>query len=444
MRLRNETANWSNWMPVASTASWTLSSGDGRKQVSLQAEDAAGNLSSVVSAGILLDTTPPTVSLSINGGATETNQPVVTLTISIGGAISMRLRNETANWSDWMPVASTVPWALSSGDGQKQVSLQAQDAAGNLSSVVSAGILLDTTPPQFTFNINGGATTTTTPQVTLSTTGTAVAQVRFCNQGSSWSNWMPAGSTTTWPWTLSAGDGLKQVSAQAQDTAGNTSGQVSATITLDPTPVTGLALSIDGGAARTLVDTVTLTIAATGATEMRFCNENGAWSDWEPFATTKQWTLSSGRATKTVSVQGQDAAGLLSTTVSASIIWGGFDDIPTNFWDYAQVMACVDANIVRGYDDNTYRPGQAVDRDQMAIFIARALVGGLQCIPTYAGLATFTDVPSDYWAYNEIEYCFSHQVAQGYPDGYHPAEVVDRAQMAVFVRARKREAIPGW
>ncbi len=81
---------------------------------------------------------------------------------------------------------------------------------------------------------------------------------------------------------------------------------------------------------------------------MRFRNESGDWSDWEPFAPTKDWTLSSGRSEKTVSVQCQDLAGNLSQEVSAGILWTGFSDTPPDYWAYAEIMACVDAGIVRG------------------------------------------------------------------------------------------------
>jgi hypothetical protein len=42
-------------------------------------------------------------------------------------------------------------------------------------------------------------------------------------------------------------------------------------------------------------------------------------------------------------------------------------------------------------------------------------------------------VPAEHWAYKWVEYCHSRGVVQGYWDGYHPDEVVNRAQMAVYV-----------
>jgi hypothetical protein len=46
MRFRNgATGAWSDWRPFAATASWTLTDGNGTKQVVVQVRDAAGNLS---------------------------------------------------------------------------------------------------------------------------------------------------------------------------------------------------------------------------------------------------------------------------------------------------------------------------------------------------------------------------------------------------------------
>ncbi len=111
-----------------------------------------------------------------------------------------------------------------------------------------------------------------------------------------------------------------------------------------------------------------------------------------------------------------------------------FADVPTDFWAFGSVKACVDAGIVKGYSDGTYRPADPVTRDQMAVYISRAMAGGDAYVPSGPAAATFTDVPSDYWAYRYVEYAVGHGVVEGYdPTHYRPEVVVDRGQMAVFV-----------
>jgi Tol biopolymer transport system component len=110
-----------------------------------------------------------------------------------------------------------------------------------------------------------------------------------------------------------------------------------------------------------------------------------------------------------------------------------FRDVLPDFWAYAHIEACYDAGIVAGYLDETYRPAEPVDRGQMAVYIARALTGGDEYVPTGPATATFPDVPTTHWAFKYVEYCHDQAVVQGYWDGYHPDEVVNRAQMAVYV-----------
>jgi hypothetical protein len=122
----------------------------------------------------------------------------------------------------------------------------------------------------------------------------------------------------------------------------------------------------------------------------------------------------------------------------AGSIWGlnglTFPDVPVGFWALDQILSCVDAGIVAGYPDGTYQPGNTVTRDQMAVFIARALAGGDNKVPAGPATATFSDVPTDYWAFNYVEYAVSQGVVLGYPDGiYNPTDPVTRDQMAVFI-----------
>ena len=70
----------------------------------------------------------------------------------------------------------------------------------------------------------------------------------------------------------------------------------------------------------------------------------------------------------------------------------------------------------------------------MAVYIARALVGGDAGVPTGPATATFTDVPTDHWAFKYVEYAVEAGVVGGYGNGtYRPVLIVDRGQMAVFV-----------
>jgi len=113
---------------------------------------------------------------------------------------------------------------------------------------------------------------------------------------------------------------------------------------------------------------------------------------------------------------------------------GPFHDVPPDYWAAREIGACVAAGIVAGYPDGTYRPRLAVTRDQMAVYVARALAGGDAHVPTGPGEIPFTDVPADHWAVSYIRYAKENSIVVGYDDGtYRPAQQVDRGQMAVYI-----------
>jgi PKD repeat protein len=113
-----------------------------------------------------------------------------------------------------------------------------------------------------------------------------------------------------------------------------------------------------------------------------------------------------------------------------------FPDVDSTHWACDEVMACLDANAVKGYDDGLYHPEWTVARDQMAVYIARALVSpsGDAAIPDPEPPPSFSDVPPTHWAYKHIEYAVSQNVVKGYEDGtYLPGATVDRGTMAVYI-----------
>jgi hypothetical protein len=112
------------------------------------------------------------------------------------------------------------------------------------------------------------------------------------------------------------------------------------------------------------------------------------------------------------------------------------------------VMACVGGRVVFGYADGLYRPWKPLNRDQMAVYIARAICGGDENVWPAEGDPTFPDVPDTgygddgtepFWAYDYVEFAFGADVVEGYPDGsYQPKWSLTRGQMAVFIARAKR------
>jgi hypothetical protein len=120
-------------------------------------------------------------------------------------------------------------------------------------------------------------------------------------------------------------DGSHTFKVRATDAAGNTDPTpASYTWTVDTAAPSG-TIDINGGDAFTNNTTVNLTLNAddpspgSGVAEMRFSEDGTTWSEWELFATSKLWTVSSGDGQKIVYVQFKDAAGNESATAQDTI-----------------------------------------------------------------------------------------------------------------------------
>jgi Tol biopolymer transport system component/PKD repeat protein len=77
---------------------------------------------------VIQDTTAPTGSIVINGGASSTDSVSVNLTLSAAdpesGVTQMRFSNDGTTWSDWESYSTSKSWTLASGEGVKTVYVQ--------------------------------------------------------------------------------------------------------------------------------------------------------------------------------------------------------------------------------------------------------------------------------------------------------------------------------
>lgn len=347
MQFSNDASTWSSWEAYGSTKAWVLDSGDGTKTVFVRFKDNAGNVSASFSDTIVLDTSGPSGSVLINGGAEATNDTHVSLTLSAYdglGVSEMRFSNDGAPWSSWEPFGASKEWILPPGDGTKTVFVQFKDGLGNTSDPSSDTIYLDTVPPEGAVLIAGGEeyTNTTSVDLTLGATdpgGSGLSRMRFSNDQIIWSSWQAYGTSTSW--TLSSGDGLKTVFVQFEDKAGNVSSSYSDDIVLDSGgPVSG-TISINNGELSTTSSVVTLTdlgaVDPSSVTHMSFSNSvSGPWSSPEPYATIRSgWDItsstyggSSAPGTKRVYVKYSDEAGNWSVPFSDEICYQPVQPFP--------------------------------------------------------------------------------------------------------------------
>jgi hypothetical protein len=116
------------------------------------------------------------------------------------------------------------------------------------------------------------------------------------------------------------GEGTHTVSVIGKDSIGNWQAESDATTstwTVDTTPPAGTML-INNGDTYTTSANVSLDLSITDAEDMCFSNDNLTYTDWEAYASSKNWNLPAGDGLKTVYVKVRDALGN-SAVISDSI-----------------------------------------------------------------------------------------------------------------------------
>jgi predicted CXXCH cytochrome family protein len=255
----NKTYNWATPPTVTQNGNWydfslvlpTTGLTDGWwYSFEVKLKDTANADIARVTRQVGIDTTPPdTVIASPTGGTLTSTSTVITGTASdnmsvesVGVAI---IRNSDSYYWDganstwtastvWNQANLTSPsststawsytWNLPVDDGGSYtIQAKATDgAAQDDPTPASVTVSVDNTPPQVTaFNINGGAGYTTTASVSLDSTVTGATEMRFAESTSALTlaTYQPYSSSA--PYTLSSGDGVKTVYAQYKDSAGN-------------------------------------------------------------------------------------------------------------------------------------------------------------------------------------------------------------------------------
>ncbi|MBM7649306.1 hypothetical protein JOC78_002259 [Bacillus ectoiniformans] len=164
-----------------------------------------------------------------------------------------------------------------------------------------------------------------------------------------------------------------------------------------------------------------------------------------------------------------------------------FKDVNSSFWGQKEINYLVSKQIIKGYQDGTFRPNNQVTNSQVAIMLVRALKlntnnrpdPGMKDVPrthpSYKEIATavdegffpkaavfypnasitreamaravvnafdftgtskvgFKDVPASYWAHSYITKLAANRIVIGYSDHtFRPKNKVTRAQFSAFV-----------
>ncbi len=235
MTFSNDDLRWSAAESYAATKSWTLPMGDGPKTIYVKFKDGVGNWSNAYTTTVTLDKTAPVTTAGPVGGTYGSAQSV-TLTANETATIYFTLNGseptETSSvYSGAIPIAAATT-----------LKYFAKDLAGNIEQVKTQSYTIDTSRPSGSITINGGMTVTNNAGLTLSLSAAdaaGVTQMQFSNDGIIWSAVEDYSSTK--PWTLPGGDGVKTIYVKYKDGAGNWSDAYRASVILDTTAPMTLA-----------------------------------------------------------------------------------------------------------------------------------------------------------------------------------------------------------
>lgn len=146
MEFSNDNANWGAEQAYATSATWTLSPGDGAKTVYVQYKDSAGNWSTAINDDILLDTTPPAKPVMTVVPPTVSQRPTWSWLPGGGGSGIYEWDLDTSGvWNETSNTSFTPETDLP--EGNHRLFVRERDDAGNWSQHSFFDIFVDLTDP---------------------------------------------------------------------------------------------------------------------------------------------------------------------------------------------------------------------------------------------------------------------------------------------------------
>jgi hypothetical protein len=281
--------------------------------IHVQAKDAAGNESDVVTVSAIIDNTAPAATIS-GMPASPTNQSGATLTVGGDGVTHYKYKLDDADVYGSETAVGTGITLASLSDGSHTVHVLGRDAAGNWQSTdtpTTATWTVDTTKPVVT-----GLTNDTVPaqSKTWAWDATDAGAVTFrylIDQNETWAE--PSGDySDTKTAAKSGADGIWYIHVQTKDAAGNESDVVTVSAIIDNTAP---AATISGmPASSTNQSGATLTVGGDGVTHYKYKLDDADVYGSETAVGTGITLASLSDGSHTVHVLGRDAAGNWQST----------------------------------------------------------------------------------------------------------------------------------
>jgi len=334
--------------PLAAAAGWSATApgsftfpAAGSRTLNAWAKDAAGNVSAGVSRSVVItlpvvDTQAPTVSFTLPATATSLTVNVLSFSATDNFGVTGYLLSESAT----KPLASAGGWSATPpgsfvfpAAGSRTLNAWAKDAAGNVSTIVSATVVItistsDTVAPVVTFTMPATASSLSVNVLSFSATDNvgvtgyllSESYVKPLASAAGWSA-APQGS-----YTFPAA-GTNTLYAWAKDAAGNVSTGVYRIVFIT-LPAPDITLPVVTFTLPTTATTLTVNVLSFSATDNvgvtgYLLNESAV----KPLAAAAGWSATPPASftfpaygTRTLSAWAKDAAGNVSARVYRTIV----------------------------------------------------------------------------------------------------------------------------
>ncbi len=266
MRFSSDGVAWSAPEPYAVTKSWTFTSGDGSKQVSVRFSDMAGNWSQAIHAEIILDTTVPLVSATTVGGVYNSAKNV-TLLASETAAIYFTLDGSTpTTGSPIYSQAISIPTSMI-------LKYFAKDLAGNSSAVSAENYSIDSVPPVLTVSTLADGAFTNNKILNIAGTVTDAVGLKELKINDSV---VPVNPDNSFSQAIVLAGNANMLSIVATDLAGNLTSDTR-TVILDQTaPALTITAPADNSKTSTALVDVTGTVDETSTVQVKLGSNSQA------------------------------------------------------------------------------------------------------------------------------------------------------------------------
>lgn len=182
---------------------------------------------------------------------------------------------------------------------------------------------------------------------------------------------------------------------------------------------------------------------------------NGAWYKSYVYDLVNQGVINGTSATEfspsSTLTRAAFATMLAKTALSADDLrqyeyTGSFKDVKSNHWANKYINWAVEAEIVNGYPDNTFKPNQAVSRQEMAVMVTKFANAMGRKMNAVNSAVTFSDSKSiAKFAAESVKTCQQAGVINGYAidNTFRPRGLATRAEAAAMYSKFLKSCVSG-